>query len=77
MLRGSTLLVKYFKYVKDKGFEMADIEYEIDKNDVLKKIHPPVIKHNSKRRVWCLFRDRDNDLNVSEESYSGFFHLTF
>ena len=62
--------MKFFKYIKDKGFEMADIEYEIDRNDVLRKIHPPVIKHISKRRGWCLFRE--NDLNVSEESYSDF-----
>ena len=64
------LLVKFFKHVKDKGFQLSPFEFEIDVKDVLRKIQPPVIKHVSKRRGWCLFRD--TDLNVSDESYSDF-----
>ena len=66
----ATLPVKIFKYVKDKGYDMSDIEYEINIKDVLKKIDAPFIRNISKWRGWMQFNEKD--LNVSEESYSDF-----
>ena len=69
-MENDTLLVKFFKYVKDKGYEMLDIEYTINIEDVLKKIVPPVIKNVSEWRGWILFKEKD--LNMLEDSYSDF-----
>ena len=61
--------VKFFNYVREKGYRMSDLEYTISRTDVAKVIQPPVIRHISKSRGWVIFKE---DLNVSTESYSDF-----
>ena len=64
------ILVKFFSYVLDKGYQINDLEYTINEVDIDRKIDPPVIKQVSKTCGWVLFKA--TDLDTSYDSYSDF-----